>query len=249
MPGEPNLRNISLQSLFDEVNRRAICKSKPNMNVLLVGPPGAGKGTQSPIIKDELCICHTATGDLIRDHIGRGTALGKKVKDVIAAGKLVDDDIVISLVKDQMSQPECEKGMLLDGFPRTVGQAEKLDELLAKSGKKVDKVIEFEVDFAKMEERIVHRRIHKSSGRSYHLKFNPPKVEGKDDVTGEALMHRPDDTAEALTTRLQAYNDETMPVLNYYRQKQGVVGGINAMGEINQVRKDIFSRLYDTTNY
>ena len=208
-----DLRNIKLDDLFAEVKRRAVCMSKPKMNVIMVGPPGSGKGTQGPIIKDDLCICHLATGDMIRDHINRGTDIGKKVKDVIAKGGLVNDEIVIDLFKANMDQPECERGMLLDGFPRTTVQAEKLDKMFAESGKKVDKVIEFKVDDSALVERIEGRRIHKSSGRTYHVKFNPPKKEGFDDVTGEPLMQRADDTREALVTRLEAYHTQTSPIL------------------------------------
>ena len=157
----------------------------PDMNVIMVGPPGAGKGTQGPIIRDELCICHRATGDLIRDNISRGTPMGLQVKDIISKGGLVSDDIVLGLIKNAMDEPECEKGMLLDGFPRTMGQAEELDKMFNKSGRKIDKVIEFKVDDGILEERVVGRRIHKASGRSYHVKFNPPKVEGKEVKGGD----------------------------------------------------------------
>ena len=156
---------------------------------------------------------------MLRDHISRGTELGKKAKDVIARGELVSDELVIGLFKDNMDQPECERGMLLDGFPRTTQQAEKLDVMFKEAGKTVDKVIEFNVDEKLLEERIVGRRIHKASGRSYHLKFNPPKVEGKDDITGEPLMHRADDTAEALHKRMGEYHEKTSPILNYYKSQ------------------------------
>ena len=172
----------------------------------MVGPPGAGKGTQGPFIKDSLCLCHLATGDMLRDAVAKGTELGKKAKDVMARGELVSDELVIGLFKENMSQPECERGMLLDGFPRTTVQAEKLDAMFKESGKKIDKVVEFKVDDEILVERIEGRRIHKASGRSYHVKFNPPKVPGKDDITGEDLIHRPDDTREALTTRMKAYH-------------------------------------------
>ena len=172
----------------------------------MVGPPGAGKGTQGPIIKDDLCICHLATGDMLRDAVSKGTEIGKVAKDVMARGELVSDELVISLFKENMNTPECERGMLLDGFPRTTVQAEKLDSMFKEQGKTIDRVIEFKVDEEVLGERIEGRRIHKPSGRSYHVKFNPPKVEGKDDITGEALIHRPDDTREALAKRMVSYN-------------------------------------------
>lgn len=172
----------------------------------MVGPPGAGKGTQGPMIKDDLCICHLATGDMLRDAVSKGTETGKIAKDVMARGELVSDELVISLFKENMNTPECERGMLLDGFPRTTTQAEKLDAMFKEQGKTIDKVIEFKVDEEVLAERIEGRRIHKPSGRSYHVKFNPPKVEGIDDITGEKLIHRPDDTREALSKRMVSYN-------------------------------------------
>ena len=171
-------------------------------NVILLGPPGCGKGTQGPKIKDKLGISHVATGDLLRQAVKDETEVGKQAKEVMAAGGLVSDDLVIALFKEQLTKPENAKGLLLDGFPRTVAQAEKLDAMLTESGQKINKVIEFRIDDAVLVERIEGRRIHQASGRSYHIKFNPPKVEGKDDVTGEDLMQRPDDNAEALTKRL-----------------------------------------------
>ena len=183
-----DLRNIKLDDLFEEIKRRSICMSKPKMNIIMVGPPGSGKGTQGPIIKDDLCLCHLATGDLLRDAVAKGTPLGMQAKDVMASGGLVSDELVIGLFKDSMNSPECERGLLLDGFPRTTVQAEKLDSMFKEQGKTIDKVIEFKVDDEILVERIEGRRIHKASGRSYHVKFNPPKVEGKDDLTGDSLM-------------------------------------------------------------
>ena len=193
-----DLRKFKLDDIFNELKRRAVCLSKPKMNIIMVGPPGAGKGTQGPIIRDDLCICHLATGDLLRDAVAKGTELGKKAKDVMERGDLVSDELVIGLFKEQMENPECERGMLLDGFPRTTVQAEKLDQMFHQTGKKIDKVIEFSVDDDVLVERIEGRRIHKASGRTYHVKFNPPQKAGIDDVTGEPLMQRKDDTKDVL---------------------------------------------------
>ena len=239
-----NLRNVKIDDLFDEIKRRAVCMSKPKMNIIMVGPPGSGKGTQGPIIKDDLCICHLATGDMLRDAVAKGTELGKQAKDVMARGELVSDELVIGLFKENMDQPECERGMLLDGFPRTTVQAEKLDAMFAEQGKKIDKVLEFKVDDEILVERIEGRRIHKASGRSYHVRFNPPKVEGKDDITGEPLIHRPDDTREALVTRMTAYHKQTAPILDYYKAKN-ILWTVDAMQKMPQVQADLHKAIYE----
>ena len=146
-----------------------------------------------------------------------GSELGQRVDGVMKRGELVSDEIVIELIKDSMKQPECERGILLDGFPRTVAQAEKLDDMMKQEKMNIDKVLEFKVDEEKLVERIEGRRVHPSSGRSYHVKFNPPKVADKDDLTGEALIHRKDDTREALQSRMNSYHKMTVPILDYYR--------------------------------
>ena len=201
-----NLRNIRLDDLFGEIKRRYECSKKPSMNIVLIGPPGSGKGTQAPRIKDDLCLCHLATGDMLRDAVAQGSELGLKAKEIMNRGELVPDELVIGLIESAMQQPECERGVLLDGFPRTGVQAEKLDSMLVSKGTKVHKAIEFKVDDSILIERIEGRRVHLASGRSYHLKFNPPKAEGVDDITGEPLIHRKDDTAEVLEKRMNAYH-------------------------------------------
>ena len=183
-----NLRNVTLQDLEDELKRRQVCLTKPKMNLIMIGPPGAGKGTQAVSVKDDLCLCHLSTGDLLRDQVSRGTELGKQAKAIIDRGDLVSDEIMVKMIEGEIRQPECERGMLLDGFPRTAVQAEKLDQMLQSQSRKVDRVLEFRVDEEKLLERIEGRRIHVASGRSYHVKFNPPKVEGIDDFTGEPLI-------------------------------------------------------------
>ena len=201
------------------------------MNIVLIGPPGSGKGTQAPKIKDDLCLCHLATGDMLRDAVAAGTELGKKAKEIMDRGDLVSDEIVIGLIDDAMKQPECEKGLLLDGFPRTAVQASKLDSMLQNKGKKIDKALEFKVNDEILVERVEGRRIHVPSGRSYHVKFNPPRVEGKDDLTGEDLIQRKDDNAEVLKKRMGAYHGQTAPILEYYRQKS-ILSSIDAMAPI-----------------
>lgn len=159
-------------------------------------------------------------------------------------GELVSDEIVIGLIDEAMKQPECERGLLLDGFPRTAVQAEKLDGMLANKEKKIDRVLEFKVNDDILVERIEGRRVHLASGRSYHVKFNPPKVEGVDDVTGEALIQRKDDNAEVLRKRMSAYHNQTAPILDYYRQKN-ILKTIDAMAQIDQVKTQIHSSIYN----
>ncbi len=233
-----NLRAINFDDLFAEVKRRYECTKRPAMNVIMVGPPGSGKGTQGPKIKDDLCICHLATGDMLRDAVAAGTELGKQADGIMKRGELVPDDLVVGLIENNLSNPECERGVLLDGFPRTVAQAEKLDTMFQNKNMNIDRVLEFNVDENVLAERIEGRRIHQASGRSYHLKFNPPKVEGKDDVTGEPLMHRKDDTREALTKRMGSYHSSTAPILEYYKAR-GILRTLNATAPMSDVASQI----------
>lgn len=239
-----SIRNYKLTDLFDELARRYECSAKPKKNIILVGPPGSGKGTQAPRIKDDLCLCHLATGDLLRNAVAKGTDIGKKAKDIMAKGELVPDEMVVSLIEGAMEWPECERGVLLDGFPRTVPQAEALDTMFTSKSKTVDNVIEFKVDDEVLKERITGRRVHQKSGRSYHIKFNPPKVEGIDDITGEALIHRKDDTEEVLSKRMEGYYKSTTPILDYYKQKN-VLSTINATQPIEKVWGDISASIFD----
>ena len=238
-----NLRNLSFDTLFDEVKRRYECTKRPAMNVVMIGPPGSGKGTQGPVIKDDLCVCHLATGDMLRDAVKAGTELGKQADGIMKRGELVPDELVIGLINDNLSNPECERGVLLDGFPRTVAQAEKLDQMFASRNMNIDRVLEFKVNEEVLVERIEGRRIHAGSGRSYHTKFNPPKVEGKDDVTGEDLMQRKDDTREALEKRMGSYNKSTIPILDYYKSR-GTLRSLNATAPINDVKAEITRSLH-----
>lgn len=237
------MRNVSFADLFGEVKRRYECTKKPALNIILIGPAGAGKGTQAPAIKDDLCLCHLATGDMLRDAVAAGTELGKKAKGIMEAGQLVPDELVIGLIEQNLKNPECERGVLLDGFPRTNVQAEKLDSMFESHKMKIDRVLEFKVDEDILVERVEGRRIHQASGRSYHVKFNPPKVEGKDDLTGEALMQRKDDTAEALKKRMASYHSQTAPILDYYRSRN-ILHSLNATAPISQVAQQIDDAIY-----
>eukprot|EP00928_Gymnodinium_smaydae_P080864 TRINITY_DN64480_c0_g1_i1.p1 TRINITY_DN64480_c0_g1~~TRINITY_DN64480_c0_g1_i1.p1 ORF type:complete len:326 (+),score=67.88 TRINITY_DN64480_c0_g1_i1:61-978(+) len=202
-----------------------------NNIILMFGPPAAGKGTHGGKITAALQIPQLSTGDMLREAVDAGSEIGKRAKEVMAAGQLVSDDIVIGIIRERIKAADCVNGFILDGFPRTVAQAKALDEMLATTGEEVRVVLELSVPDAALIERIGGRWIHKASGRSYHTKYNPPKsYDGKseptsanmrDDETGEPLTQRPDDTKDALPKRLQAYHAETVPVLTHYTARSG----------------------------
>eukprot|EP00297_Palpitomonas_bilix_P025662 CAMPEP_0113884030 /NCGR_PEP_ID=MMETSP0780_2-20120614/9981_1 /TAXON_ID=652834 /ORGANISM="Palpitomonas bilix" /LENGTH=267 /DNA_ID=CAMNT_0000871505 /DNA_START=78 /DNA_END=881 /DNA_ORIENTATION=- /assembly_acc=CAM_ASM_000599 len=218
--------------------KRAEEKKEREVRALLIGPPGAGKGTQGPKLKEDYCLCHLATGDMLRAAVRAGTDMGKKAKAVMDRGELVSDEIVVGIVEEAIEEPECKNGFLLDGFPRTIRQAEMLDEMLAKKGKKLDTALEFKIDDDLLVRRITGRLVHPASGRSYHEEFNPPKKAMTDDVTGEALVRRSDDNATTLKKRLGAFHNDTMPVLQYYKEK-GVLRTVEAANPMSSVYEDI----------
>ncbi|MDN3701259.1 adenylate kinase [Vibrio artabrorum] len=182
------------------------------MRIILLGAPGAGKGTQANFIMNKFGIPQISTGDMLRAAIKAGTELGKQAKSVIDAGQLVSDEIILGLIKERIAQDDCEKGFLLDGFPRTIPQADGLKEM----GIVVDYVVEFDVADDVIVERMAGRRAHLPSGRTYHNVYNPPKEEGKDDITGEDLVVRDDDKEETVRARLGVYHDQTAPLISYY---------------------------------
>jgi len=189
------------------------------IRAVLLGPPGSGKGTQSPRLKAAYNVCHLATGDLLRAEIGSGSALGTEIKKVIDEGKLVGDELVLRMVTENLDKPACKNGFLLDGFPRTIGQAEKLDVLLDGRAQSLEAVVEFSIDDSLLVRRICGRWFHLQSGRSYHEEFHPPRVPGRDDLTGEVLVRRNDDNPEVLTKRLEQYHALTSPLVDYYKKK------------------------------
>lgn len=215
--------------------------------MILFGPPGAGKGTHAPKIEAKLGTPQLSTGDMLRAAVAAGTEVGKRAKAAMDAGALVTDDIVCGIIADRIKESDCAEGFILDGFPRTVEQAKKLDEVLKKNGEAVARVVELQVPDAVLTERICGRWVHKASGRSYHVKFNPPKslkagdapstTTMLDDQTGEPLMQRSDDTAEALVSRLEAYHAQTVPVLKHYGAKK--VSEVDANRSMDAVWKDI----------
>jgi adenylate kinase len=182
------------------------------MRLILLGAPGAGKGTQAQFICEKFAIPQISTGDMLRAAVKAGTELGIAAKKIMDAGGLVSDDIIIGLVKDRLTQADCSKGYLFDGFPRTIPQAQAMKD----AGVPIDYVLEIDVPFEAIIDRMSGRRVHPASGRTYHVTFNPPKVEGKDDVTGEALIQRDDDKEATVRKRLQVYNDQTRPLVEYY---------------------------------
>ncbi|KAF8485628.1 adenylate kinase 1 [Gautieria morchelliformis] len=190
------------------------------LRMILVGPPGAGKGTQAPKIRDKFCVCHLATGDMLREQVAKQTPLGVEAKKIMDAGGLVSDDIMVNMIKEQLeTNRNCKNGFILDGFPRTVPQATKLDTMLQARKEHLDHVIELKIADALLISRITGRLIHPASGRTYHREFHPPKKPMTDDETGEPLIQRSDDNVETLTKRLSGYHKQTGPVLEYYKGK------------------------------
>ena len=193
------------------------------MRIILLGPPGAGKGTQANNLIRDYGVVQLSTGDMLRAAVKSGTKIGRKAKAVMEAGELVSDEIVAGIVRERIQQTDYAKGFMLDGFPRTQVQAELLDQMLAELGVGIDRVVEFQVDDDAVVRRISGRRIHQSSGRTYHVEFKPPKQEGRDDVTGEPLIQREDDNADTIRNRLNAYHEQTAPLVSYYSNKGNLV--------------------------
>ncbi len=214
------------------------------MQIILLGAPGAGKGTQAKFISDHLNIPQISTGDMLRASVSKGTELGLKAKVLMEKGELVPDDLILDLVKDRISEKDCANGFLFDGFPRTLDQANALKD----KGIKIDCVIEIMVDDDEIIQRMSGRRVHTASGRTYHIKYNPPKQENIDDETGEPLIQRPDDNEETVRKRLAIYHDQTSPLIDFYKNASGKEGGnqyieINGVGNILDIQEQIISAL------
>ena len=210
------------------------------MQIILLGAPWAGKGTQAKFISDHLNIPQISTGDMLRASVSKGTELGLKAKVLMEKGELVPDDLILDLVKDRISEKDCANGFLFDGFPRTLDQANALKD----KGIKIDCVIEIMVGDDEIIQRMSGRRVHTASGRTYHIKYNPPKQENIDDETGEPLIQRPDDNEETVRKRLAIYHDQTSPLVDFYKKSSLVQNGnryieVNDVGDISTIQEQI----------
>ena len=214
------------------------------MQIILLGAPGAGKGTQAKFISEHLNIPQISTGDMLRNSVAKKTDLGLKAKVLMERGELVPDELILDLVKDRINEDDCSNGFLFDGFPRTLEQAKALQM----RGVKIDCVIEIMVDDKEIIERMSGRRVHSASGRTYHIKHNPPKKENIDDETGEPLIQRADDNEETVKKRLEIYHEQTSPLIDFYKKAAQIENGnkyveINGIGEILSIQEQIISSL------
>eukprot|EP00457_Paulinella_chromatophora_P012777 gb/GEZN01013014.1/.p1 GENE.gb/GEZN01013014.1/~~gb/GEZN01013014.1/.p1 ORF type:complete len:256 (-),score=50.37 gb/GEZN01013014.1/:244-1011(-) len=245
----PGSKQLQMEILEENVksSREASIREKASTKTIIVitGKPGCGKGTHAPKLATHFEIPHLSTGDMLRAAVKAGTPLGKQAQEVMNKGELVSDDLMINLIKETTEAKNCEKGFILDGFPRSLAQAEGLAAMLLSRKDEVRIVVNFDVPDEILVERICGRRIHKPSGRSYHVKFAPPKEEGKDDETGEPLEQRADDNEDSLKIRLAAYDDNTKPVLEYYTKKKKVLT-INGNQKPDGVYGDLMEQLKKT---
>lgn len=215
------------------------------MRIILLGAPGAGKGTQAKFIMEAFDIPQISTGDMLRAAVKAGSPLGVKVKDIMASGELVSDDIIIDLVKERIAKPDCANGFLFDGFPRTIPQA----EALADSGVEIEHVMEIHVDDEEIVSRLSGRRVHEASGRVYHVTHNPPKTEGEDDITGEPLVQREDDQEETVRNRLAIYHDQTEPLVDFYKRLEADKPGtvkftrVTGVGPLDAIKQEVLTAL------
>lgn len=209
------------------------------MNVILLGPPGSGKGTQAQLISERFGIPQISTGDMLRTAIADGTELGKRAEAIMAAGKLVSDEVILGIVDARLKQDDCTKGALFDGFPRTIAQAEGLQDM----GTAIDVVVELKVPDGEVVKRISGRRVHEPSGRVYHIDFSPPQKADKDDITGEPLIQRPDDSEDTVYERLEVYQRQTAPLIKFYEQSDSNYVKVEGVGTVESIFDSIESAM------
>jgi len=212
------------------------------MRLILLGAPGAGKGTQAAVLTEKLNVPHISTGDIFRENIKKGTELGRKAKEYMDKGALVPDEITVGIVKDRISRPDCSKGFILDGFPRTIYQAEYLDKVLKDLGVDIDHVLDIHVADEEIIERLSGRRVCKACGATYHVKYNPPAKEGTCDQCGSQLIQRDDDKKETVAERLKTYHRQTEPLIEFYKQK-GKLVTVEGQDSINETTRLVFEAL------
>ncbi|GFE55596.1 adenylate kinase [Babesia ovis] len=232
------LEAYETQTLVEELRRRYDCLSKPQGNFIFMGAPGSGKGTQSLALRDSHCYCHLSTGDILRSAIRSGDPVGLEAKNYMDKGQLVPDEVVVKLIEGKINSPRCERGFILDGFPRTEAQADRLKSMLSTIGKKLNAVFLFECPDSEIENRITGRLVHEPSGRVYHKTTKPPKVPMRDDITNEPLTQRKDDTPEVIRTRLDAYHKQTSPLIKYY-ENMSLLRRIDANRPEGKVTSDL----------
>ncbi|CAD8147771.1 unnamed protein product [Paramecium octaurelia] len=230
---------ISEKALITELYRRYRCQEEGlKKRIVLLGMPGAGKGTHSAKMLARFCMCHLSTGDLLREEVRSGSDFGKRLKGIMDRGELIEDEVMCNLIKYQLAKPACANGAILDGFPRTIPQAQKLDEILKQSGQQIDQAIFMNVREDTVIDRLGGRWTHLASGRTYNYKFNPPKQYGKDDITGEDLIQREDDKESTIRNRLRVYQSKTSPIVDYYRQRS-ILHEINAERQVDEIWREI----------
>ena len=212
------------------------------MKIILLGPPGGGKGTQSKLLVSKFNIPQISTGDILREHVKNKSELGIKANSYMQNGELVPDNLILNMIKFRLKQDDCKSGYILDGFPRTIPQAEGLDSILENLNQKLDKIVVLEVKDEDIIERMSGRRMHIESGRVYHIKFNPPKNEGLDDITNEKLTIRKDDQPETVKKRLMIYHETTKPLIEYYNSKN-IVSSVNGNKSIEDIHNEIIKSI------
>ena len=235
---QPKKFKIKSANIFEYFKKKALCFFKPNQNILIIGPPAAGKETQANRIAEEYCLCHLSTSNILRQEAGSGTETGDKIQKLMDKGEMVSDDVVLPLVKEAMEAPECSKGIIFDGFPRSISQSIKFDKILEQSDKKLNKVIYLEANSKILLDRVKGRLVHPKSGRVYHERLNPPKIPGLDNETKEKLVQRSDDNPELMKKRLDLFYKNNTHLLEKYAKKNLFIR-IDATRGIEEIWKDI----------